>query len=145
VGFDVANFSAIIYDKGEEYFTGTTLEGIAQSVVGVFKHPEGTANRSVKVLSIKTCQNELLQAFQNVTRKDWNVQRSTTKLLLERGRSKHQAGGKGWSLELVVAQMFDEGEARNVVASSREESDSELLGVAAETAEQVVAKALDTA
>lgn len=145
MGFDVANLSATIYDKGEEYFTGTTLEGISQSVVGVLKYPEETANRFLKVLSIKTCQNELLQAFQHVTRKDWDVQRSTTEALLERGRSKHQAGAKGWILELVVAQMFDEGEARNVVASSREESDSELLGVAAETAEQVVAKALETA
>ncbi|KUI58585.1 hypothetical protein VP1G_05858 [Cytospora mali] len=142
MGFDVVNFSAIIYDKGEEYFTGTTLEGIGQSVVGVLQHPNETANRFVKVLSIKTCQNELLRAFQHVTGKDWDVQRSTTKALRESGSSKREAGVKGWVLDLAVAQMFDEGEARNVVASSREESDAELLVVPAETAEQIVAKAL---
>lgn len=143
MGFDIANFSAIIYDKGEEHFTGTTLEGIAQSVVGVLQHPEETANRFVKVLSIKTCQNELLQAFQHVTGREWDVRRSTTRALKESGRAKHQAGDKAWILDLVVAQLLDEGQARNVVASSREESDSELLGVAVETAEQVVAKALE--
>ncbi|ROV95733.1 hypothetical protein VMCG_07625 [Cytospora schulzeri] len=145
MGFDVKNSSATIYDGGEAYFTGTTLVSIGQSVVGVLRHPKDTANRSVKVLSIKTCQNELLKAFQHVTGKDWEVQRSSTKDLEERGRSKHEAGEKGWTLELVIAQMFDEGKARNVVASSREESDSALLGVSAETAEQVVAKALEMA
>lgn len=144
MGFDVTNFSAVIYDKGEENFTGTTLEGIAQSVIGVLQHPDKTINRFVKVLSIKTCQNELLKTFQHVTGKDWDVQRSTSRALMDSGRSKHQAGDKNWIVELVVAQMFDEGEARNVVAPSREESDSELLGVVAETAEGVVTKALGT-
>lgn len=63
---------------------------------------------------------------------------------MQSGRSKCRAGVKGWVLEMAVAQMFDEGEARNVVASSRGESDSGLLGVAAEMAEEVVAKALET-
>lgn len=149
MGFDVTTRSATIYDRGEEYFTGTTLQGIAQAVVGVLERPEETANRFVRVLSIRTCQNELLQAFRDVTAARvgggcmWDVRRSTTEALMERGRRRHRAGEKGWVLELAVAQMFDVGEARNVVASSREESDSELLGVAAETAQQVVAKVLE--
>lgn len=142
MGFNVTSSSAIIYDLGEEHFTGTTLEGIGQSVVGVLHHPGKTANRFVKVLSIKTCQKELLQAFETMSKKQWEVQYSTTKALLESGRSKLYHGSGGWVLDLVVAQLYDEGEARCCVAPSREESDSDLLGVVAETPELVVSKAL---
>jgi hypothetical protein len=142
MGFNIAQCSAIIYDSGTERFTGTTLEGIGQAVVGVLQHPDETANRFVKVRSIQTCQNELLEAFQSATGSQWDVQRSSTKDLLASGGSKFQAGVGGWVLELVVAQLFDEGEARCVVASSREDSDADLLGVVEETPQDVVAKIL---
>jgi hypothetical protein len=142
MGFNIAQCSAIIYDSGTEQFTGTTLEGIGQAVVGVLQHPEETANRFVKARSIQTCQNELLEAFQSATGSQWDVQRSSTKALLASGRSKFQAGIGGWVLDLVVAQLFDKGEARCVVASSREDSDADLLGVAEETPQKLVAKIL---
>ncbi|RHZ58380.1 uncharacterized protein CDV56_102937 [Aspergillus thermomutatus] len=140
--FDVVRCSAIIYDSGTEQFTGTTLEGIGQSVVGVLQHPDRTANRFVKAQSIITCQNELLQAFQSVTGKQWEVQRASTHTLMEDGKRKFQESVSGWVLDLVVAQLFDEGQSRCLIAPSREESDADLLGIAEETAEQVVAKAL---
>lgn len=142
MGFDITNSSANIYDQGKEYFTGTTLEGIGQSVVGVLQHPAETANRFVKVMSIKTCQDELLQAFEKMTGKQWDVQRSTSRALLESGRTKHREGSGGWVVDLVVAQLYDEGEARCVVAPTRELSDAALLGVGMEDADQIVSKAL---
>lgn len=145
MGFNVNEHSATIYDNGEEDFTGTTLEGIAQSVVGVLTHPEETRNRFVKVRSIKTCQNKLLQAFQHVTREQWVVRKSTTKELMASGRRKLADGSSGWVLDLVVAQLYDEGEARCVVAPRRSESDADLLGVAEETEDQVAIKALGLA
>lgn len=142
MGFDTANSSAVIYDGGEEQFTGTTLEGIGQSVVGVLRRPGETANRFVAVLSIKTCQGELLRAFEAVTARAWAVRRSTARQLAERGRRRLRDGDGGWRLDLVVAQLYDEGQGRGLVAPSREDSDAELLGVAAESPEQVVSKAL---
>lgn len=56
------------------------------------------------------------------------------------GKAKFQSKTSGWVLELVVAQLFDKDEKRGMVAASREESDSELLGVREESAEEVVAK-----
>lgn len=142
MGFDIAQRKAIIYDAGSEQFTGTTLEGIAQSVVGVLQHPNETANRFMKVQSIRTCQNELLEAFQSRTGCKWEIERSSAKSLFESGRSKFQGGVSGWVLELVVAQLFDPGEARYVVAPSRDDSDSDLLGVFEETPQDVVAKVM---
>jgi hypothetical protein len=137
MGFDVSERSAIIYDAGTEYFSGTTLQGIGQAVVGVLKHPDETANRFLKVRSINTCQNELLEAFQSTTKSEWSVQRSTTKELLESGRKKRTEGVRDWILQLVVAQLYDLGEARCVVAASRAESDADLLGVKEETPQTI--------
>ncbi|KAK8068283.1 NAD(P)-binding protein [Apiospora saccharicola] len=144
MGFSVAEHTAVIYDSGAEHFTGTTLEGIGQSVVGVLNHPEETANRFVKARSIKTCQSELLEAFQSETsgRHDWTVTHEKVADLLEGGMQKHKAGDRGWILDLLVTQLYEEGSARCVVAASREDSDAELLGIREETAREVAAKAL---
>ncbi|KAH8680512.1 hypothetical protein BX600DRAFT_444577 [Xylariales sp. PMI_506] len=142
MGFNVAERSAMIYDDGTEEFTGTTLAGIGQSVVGVLQHPEETANRFVKVRSIKTSQNALLDAFQRATDQQWQVTHSNTAAKLESGRRKHREGAGGWVLDLLVYQLFQPGQARCVVAPTREASDSPLLGVVEETPDEVVAKAL---
>lgn len=143
MGFDVRNSTAIIYDAGEEMFTGTTLEGIGQSVVGVLRHPDETANRFVNAMSIKTCQNELLQAFRKVTGKEWPVRHSTTEEMKVQGRARYQSGAGGWTLYIAVAQLLDPGMARNVVAPSREESDADLLGIVEETPESIAEKVLN--
>ncbi|KAF1830108.1 NAD(P)-binding protein [Decorospora gaudefroyi] len=143
MGFDIACQSAIIYDSGAEYFTGTTLEGIGQAVVGVLQNPDETRNRFVKVMSIKTCQSELLEAFESVTESKWDVRKSSTETLLDSGRAKHRAGTGGWILELVVTQLFQKGESRSQVAATREDTDSDLLGVKTESARDVVTRALE--
>jgi hypothetical protein len=142
MGFDIAHQSAVIYDAGTEYFTGTTLEGIGQAVLGVLQNPEETRNRFVNVMSIKTCQNELLEAFQSATESRWDIRKSSTQTLLDSGHAKHRAGTGGWILDLVVTQLFQEGESRSQVASSREDTDSDLLGVKSESAPDIVARVL---
>lgn len=141
MGFDVEQRSAVIYDEGTEEFTGTTLEGIGRAVVGIFRHPEETANRFVRVRSIQTSQNQLLEAFQEITHSSWTVTRSTTQKLKESGKRKHQGGQGGWVLDLLVYQLFEPGKARCVV-SSRSDSDMDLLEVREETAVEVVSKVL---
>lgn len=141
MGFDVKQRSAIIYDDGTEEFTGTTLEGIGQAVVGVFQNPEATANRFVKARSIQASQNQLLEAFQDVTGQKWQVRHGTTKQLEESGKKKHRDGIGGWVLDLLVFQLFEPGKGRCVVAS-REDSDADLLGIREESAAEVVRKAL---
>ncbi|KAI1751652.1 NmrA-like family protein [Xylaria castorea] len=145
MGFSVAERRATIYDAGTEEFTGTTLEGIGRSVVGVLRHPAETANRFVKVRSIQVSQNALLSAFQKATKPEkWEVERSTAQQALEDGREKHAQGIGGWVLDLLVFQLYAPGEARCIVAS-REHSDSPLLGVREESVDEVVEKALSRA
>ncbi|KAG9600107.1 NAD(P)-binding protein, partial [Aureobasidium melanogenum] len=142
MGFDVRNHKAIIYDEGSEKFTGTTLEGIGEAVVGTLRNPAATANRFLKVQSIQTCQNELLEAFEKVTGENWEVTRTTSKELIESGKADFAAGAGLWRLKLAVATLYDVGQGRGRVAPSREESDAELLGVKDETADEIVTKLL---
>jgi len=142
MGFDASAKQAILYDAGAEAFTGTTLEGIGQAVLGVLQQPEATANRFVRVLSIDTSQNELLAAFEAVTGAAWAVERSTVAALLEDARARLRDGRGGWVLPLAVSILFEPGEARGRVAPSRAESESDLLGVRAESAEEIVRKVL---
>ncbi|KAG8628400.1 hypothetical protein KVT40_004273 [Elsinoe batatas] len=105
LGFDVGARKALIYDEGEEEWTGTTLEGIAAAMVGVLRSEEETRNRFLRVMS-RVGGGE-----------------GTTRELLERGREKLANGDRGWVLDLVVAQLLDEGQGRCRVAESWEESD----------------------
>ncbi|KAI4717607.1 NAD(P)-binding protein [Aureobasidium sp. EXF-10727] len=142
MGFNVDAQKAIIYDEGIQRFTGTTLEGIGQAVVGTLQNPSATANRFLAVQSINTCQNELLEAFEKITEKKWEVSGQTSKDLIAGGKEDFAAGNGIWRLKLAVATLYDVGQGRGMVAPSRKESDAELLGVRAESAEEIVAKLL---
>ncbi|KAI5250723.1 NAD(P)-binding protein [Aureobasidium subglaciale] len=142
MGFDVAKYEAIIYDDGTERFTGTTLEGIGQAVLGVLEHPEETANRFCKVQSLQTCQNELLEAFEKVTGEKWKVTKTTSKELIQSGKEDFHTGNGMWRLKLAVATLYDVSEGRGMVAASRQESDAELLGIKDESAGDIAAKLL---
>ncbi|KAI0479679.1 NmrA-like family protein [Xylaria cf. heliscus] len=147
MGFNIAERRATIYDAGTEEFSGTTLEGIGQSVVGVLQHPGETANRFVKVRSILTSQKALLAAFERATKKEekrWEVESSTAQQTLEDGRDKHARGVGGWVLDLLVFQLYAPGEARCVVGDEGD-LDSPLLGVREESVDEVVEKALSRA
>lgn len=129
MGFDVSNRCATIYDSGMETFTGTTMRGIGQAVAGILLHPEETANRFVCVRSLQTTQMELLGAFERATGgHKWTMERVQSKDVLERGREKLRKGEKGAVLDLVVAQLFEDGAGRSVVVT-KDEADNELLGV----------------
>ncbi|KAI0882117.1 NAD(P)-binding protein [Annulohypoxylon maeteangense] len=140
MGFDVKQRSAVIYDDGTVEFTGTTLEGIAQAIVGVLKHPDETANRHVKARSIQVSQNKLLDALQRASGQSWEVKRGATSDLLESGREKHQSGVSGWVLELLVYQLFGPG-GRCIVAS-KEDSDADLLEIKEESPDDIARKVL---
>jgi hypothetical protein len=141
MGFDIAHQSAIIYDQGSENFTAVTLAGIGQSVVGILQNLNETANRHLCVRSVQTCQNDILAAFETATGKAWKVERSTSAELLARGRAKIANGEGGWTLDLVVGQLYEEGASN--LALKRDESDNELLGVVEENLMDVVKEILD--
>lgn len=136
-GFDIEKREAIIYDDGTERFTGTTLKGIAQSVIGILQNPESTVNRYVCVRSIETCQKDILMEFEKVTGQKWTIRTDTSEALLSRGREKRTKGEKGWVLDLLVGQLLEYGTGRGIVVPHKD-SDNELLGVEEESLADLV-------
>ncbi|OTB19199.1 hypothetical protein K445DRAFT_363576 [Daldinia sp. EC12] len=143
MGFDFRKHSAIIYDDGAEDFTGTTLEGIGQAVVGVLQNPEKTENQFLKVRSIRTNQNELLAAFQSVTGKTWEVKYSTTEEVLKRAKERRKKGIKEWMLDVLIYYLYEPGKARCFIASD-EEPALDLLEIRQETAHEIASKVLES-
>lgn len=142
MGFDVENHHAIIYDSGTEKFTGTTLSGIGQAVVGTLRNPLTTANRFLAVQSICTNQNELLSAFEAATGEQWTVARQITEELIKSGKEDFGNEIGMWRLKLAVATLYDVGKSRGTVSTTSEQSDANLLGVKEESAGEIVAKLL---
>ncbi|KAI1465459.1 uncharacterized protein F4812DRAFT_124472 [Daldinia caldariorum] len=143
MGFDVRNRRAIIYDKGTEEFTGTTLEGIGQAIAGTLKNPVKTANLFLKVRSIQTSQNLLLDAFQMVTGGPWDVRYNTSKGRFRLSQEMFKAGVNGWILDLLVYCLYTPGEPCCII-SPRDESDSDLVRVREESALEVASKVVES-
>ena len=104
------------------------MDGISNAVVGALKYPQEIANKHLHVRSVETCQNELLRAFEDVTGEKWPVAHESTKDLLVRGREKLAKGDRGWVLDLIVAQLLEEGEGRSIVVTE-DKADNRLLGM----------------
>lgn len=113
------------------------MSGIANAVVGVLKHPQEVANRHLHVRSVETCQNELLDAFEEATGEKWPVAHDTTQDLLTRGREKLAKGDRGWVLDLIVAQLLEEGKGRSIVATE-DQADNGILGMPEENVLKMV-------
>lgn len=72
------DFNTTILDGGDNIFSTTTTNSIADGVVGVLSHPQETKNRSVHIEDFKLTQNEILAAAKKVTPgKNWTVRHRT--------------------------------------------------------------------
>lgn len=63
---DVKGKKANIRDGGNVKFCATTMPHIGQAVIGILTHLEETANRPVKISSVVTTQNEIVEIAKKV-------------------------------------------------------------------------------
>ncbi|KAL7914073.1 hypothetical protein GGI35DRAFT_490392 [Trichoderma velutinum] len=70
--FKSAGSKPILYDGGDAVFSTSTLETVAQAVVGILNNPEETKNRAVRFQSAALSQNQLLKVAKEVApERDW--------------------------------------------------------------------------
>lgn len=141
MGFDISTNHARIMDAGKEPFTATTMAGIGQAVAGILRHPAETANRFCCVSSIKTSQLDILRAYERVTGKQWTVETLDSGKVLKRGREMLEAGERQGMLDVLAVQLFGEGGGRSI-GTTEGENDSQLLGVAQPTIDEIVQEVL---
>ncbi|OQO10329.1 hypothetical protein B0A48_04687 [Cryoendolithus antarcticus] len=85
MGFDVPSRKAIIHDDGTEPFT----------------------DQFVKIVPIKTCQRELLEAFLGAFEDEWEVQKSSAGTHVGDGREKVAGGDGSGARDITLAHIFD--------------------------------------
>ncbi|KAL7954747.1 hypothetical protein V8C34DRAFT_293348 [Trichoderma compactum] len=70
--FKSAESKPILYDGGDTVFSTSTLDAVAQAVVGILNKPEETKNRAVRFQSVAISQNQILKVVKEVApERDW--------------------------------------------------------------------------
>ncbi|KAG5981443.1 hypothetical protein E4U55_002947 [Claviceps digitariae] len=63
---DTSNYQPVLFDGGNQLFSTTTLDTIANGVLAVLNHPAETENQAIYLSDFKVSQNELLAVAKNV-------------------------------------------------------------------------------
>ncbi|KAL0937913.1 nmrA-like family protein [Colletotrichum truncatum] len=141
-GFNLGTREALIWDEGNVRFSMTSVKGLGDAVVGVLRNPEATADKYLLASSLTVSQNEILDALEKVTESKWTVKRTTTSEQLEKGRSLLAAGDPTGAFALISAGYWGNVPGIEHAYDGEGTSSSELLGVAPESIEETINKAL---
>ncbi|KAK1676915.1 hypothetical protein BDP55DRAFT_767623 [Colletotrichum godetiae] len=91
-GFDLKNHSATIYDSGNELFTAMSIGKTGKPIAAVFKHPEETKNRYVRLSAPTTSQRAILAVLERLTNTEWDTATVSTQEARRQGKIKVQNG-----------------------------------------------------
>ncbi|KAK1535760.1 hypothetical protein CPAR01_09302 [Colletotrichum paranaense] len=123
---DVKGKKAHIKDGGNVKFCATTMPHIGQAVIGILTHLEETANRPVKISSVETTQNEIVEISKSIDPTgEWEVKHSRTEDL---EKIAHERWSKGDHSEEVV-EMFINRAFIGTEAGYFPVTDDKLLGI----------------
>ncbi|KJZ79026.1 hypothetical protein HIM_01799 [Hirsutella minnesotensis 3608] len=124
---DVKNRKADIKDGGDRLFCATTYEHVAQAIVGIFTHPEETANRPVRISSVNTTQNEIIAIAKELgAGDDWALTYSRTEDLEEEALRRWAQGDHS---EEVIAMFINRAFIGEGWGGFFPVRDNELLGI----------------
>lgn len=141
---DTSTYQPTLYNGGDRVFNTTSLDTIANGVIGVLTHFDETKNRAVHLGDVKLSQNDLLAIAKKVApNKSWAAPKHTTVDEAVAGADKRLAQGIV-DLQTIAPYLF-----RSVFdpehGGNFKSNDNELLGVPKKDEkfiEQVFAKVL---
>lgn len=124
---DMTKRKCEIKDGGDILFCAATFDDISRAVVGIFTHPEETANRPVKISSIDTTQNELLRIAQELRPEDkWVITHSNTEDLEKEAWERWAKGDHGFEAQSMFINRAFLGKGWGGFFP---EKDNKLLGI----------------
>ncbi|KAE8443774.1 hypothetical protein EG329_001368 [Mollisiaceae sp. DMI_Dod_QoI] len=132
----ISDSKPIILDGGDLPFSATTLNSVADAVIGVLTHPEETKNRSVRIHDIVTSQNQLLALAKKVAPgKPWEVVNANLDELVKAAGARLAKGI--FDLE-SVAPFLSRATLDPAYGGKFDTTDNELLGVKGVEEEDVI-------
>ncbi|KAL1862830.1 hypothetical protein Daus18300_008326 [Diaporthe australafricana] len=124
---DPVEGKATLWDGGEHLISVTRLAAVGQALVGVLKHPDETANRSVKVQEAAVSQKQLVEIAKEYTPgKKWTVVEGNT---AENVQKSNEALGKGIFEMWVFINYIYRAAFSNATEAHFAKNDNALLGV----------------
>jgi hypothetical protein len=78
LGFDINNRTAVIYDNGKNFVSGTSLPTIGKSVAAVLRNPQLTLNKRIYVADATFTQQQALTLFEKYTNSKWSIKNVNT-------------------------------------------------------------------
>lgn len=124
---DVSKRKCDIKDGGEVLFCATTYSDIAQAVIGILDNLDETANRPVRISSIDTTQNEIIDIAKELGADDgWSLTYSRTEDLETEARRRW---GQGDRSDEVVAMFINRAFIGNGWGGYFPIKDNDLLGI----------------
>lgn len=75
---DLKNHTMTLWDGGNTKFSTTTLASVGKTVVGVFKNPEPTKNRDLRVQDTAISLKEIMAIVKEADGKEWTVKEGNT-------------------------------------------------------------------
>ncbi|KAF7550024.1 hypothetical protein G7Z17_g5998 [Cylindrodendrum hubeiense] len=124
---NVREKSATLRDGGDASISVSRLSTIGQAVVGIFEHPEETANKAVHVRDIDTTQNQLISLAKEIDPSgEWKIEHVST---VEEEKEAYESLAKGQVdfsviIKFIFRAVYGEGYGGKIT-----KDDNELLGV----------------
>lgn len=129
MGIDLFNRSASLMDGGENKVVWTTLDSVAQAVVGIMQHLQETENRPVYVHSVvKSCSEMLEHARTALGGESWKIVNINAEEANNKALADLMAGK--FSME-TFGTMIRYANAKPELSAPWAKSDNSLLGVTA--------------
>lgn len=140
-GFNINTHTASILDGGNQPFSLTNLDQVANSVVAIISKPEQTANQFLYVDSFTVTQNQILAALEKATGKKWDVTASTTHAAIKHGRELLAKGDHAGAISLLQVNFVGAGYGSDY--SRDAELVIEMLGLPKQSLEESVTKLVE--
>lgn len=105
----MVNHAATVIDSGKEPFSATNLATLGQAAAAILHHPEETANRTVKVSSFTTTQNEVLEVLEVKSGARWKINKVSGEDLEKLGDETKQAGDPLFFALYLQRYIFSDG------------------------------------
>ncbi|KAI1207153.1 NAD(P)-binding protein [Annulohypoxylon truncatum] len=121
-GYDVKSKRAVIVGSGDEKVGLTTMPDVGKLVVAALRHPDASMGKVLKVQSLVTTPNAILEEFERQTGTKWTVDHTTNEKLREVEKEKWDANNPLAAL-YTLRRIWAEG------GTLYEKTDNEIIGL----------------
>jgi hypothetical protein len=137
MGFDLRGHKAVLFNKGTDTWSTTTLSSIGLAVKNAMLLPAETANKYIFVDSFTVSQAQILASLEKITATRWEVTYLDAEEQKKQGLEKMSQGDFSGAMILIRYINSVHGHGGNY--SEYEETQNELLSLPKENLDDVLA------